>query len=269
MGPSIQIRDDQNSIADRCNELAIAANSILEQLPKQGDRQYRYFFGILVRYRTILSDIAVLLRKNNTSHFSSIFVLFRILLDDLIRLVSVWASLNPEEQLDQLDADAYKHRLDAMRLRVDYTTEFIPDLTFGQSMQAILDEEKNDFYSHSAYSHLFVDQAQKRLKKLPPISEALTRVTAKPNWNLKALSELNVLYKEMSGHVHYSTLVFKEDRDEERRKHEIAHFAVVQIYLYKELLIHLDFFHKRQVPIRAEFPALNQWFNSAVVIRED
>ena len=260
-------RENQEDISARCDQLARASDSLLKQLPTQGDRLDRYYFGILVRYRTVLGDIAAILRQNGSTHLTSAFILFRILLDDMIRLVTIWASTNPAEQLDQIDADAFKHRLEAMKLRAEYTVNHIPDADFGRIMTEKLDEVRKDFFSDPDRSHLFKDQGLQKLKTLPTISEALKKTPARPDWNLMRLSELNVLYKELSGQVHYSTIVFDHDRDLDRRSNEIAHFEAVQIYLYKELLIHLDFFRKKHQSLKLVCPELDAWFKSVVIER--
>lgn len=76
--------------------------------------------------------------------------------------------------------------------------------------------------------------------------------------------ELNVLYKELSAQVHYSTVIFAQDMDMTRRSIEIALLEIIQIYLYKELLMHFSFFKEEHTDIAWHCPELDHWFNSAV-----
>jgi hypothetical protein len=258
----------QEQIAARCNALAVCANSLLQQIPTVGNRTYQYYYGVLIRYRTVLGDITRILQNNSSTHISSAFILFRVLIDDMIRLITVWASQNPCEILDQIDADAISHSLKSKTLRVDYSIRFIPDESFGEQMSALLETEKTAFFSDQKNSHLFENQEQKKFKKLPPISDAFTNLETHPDWNIKALNELFVLYKELSGHIHYAPVVFWEDRDDERRENEIAYFEAVQIYLYKELLIHLSFFKQEHQSVELKCSELEIWFKGAVVMRK-
>src|SRR5690606_28096345 len=144
----------QDQIADTCDQLASAADGLLSQLPRKGGQQYRYFYGVLVRYRTMTHDIARLIRNNNTDHFTSVFALFRILLDDMIRVLTVWASNTPTEQLNQIDADAHRHRFESLRLRTEYTQEYA-NSDIGGKMKIKYDEEKAEFYANPKHARFF------------------------------------------------------------------------------------------------------------------
>lgn len=258
---------DQIGIADLCDLLAIAAQNLHTQLPSRGDELYRYYYGTLVRQRTFLGDIASILRIQSIQHLSSAFVLFRVLLDDTIRLVTVWASADPIEVLHQLDADATNHRVQAMLLRVRYSEKYIPDQNFTAKMRSAYETIIHDLKTDSSRANLFKDQAKAKYKYLPSISQALRITNPRNGWNIDALSELNVLYKELSTHVHYSPIVFNEDRDSERRQKEIAHFETVLVYLYKALWIRFEYFQNRLPATSWENPELDAWFENAVEYR--
>lgn len=253
--------ESKEVIADRCDVLSRCANGLIGQLPTKGDRTYVYFYGILVRYRTILGDIGSSLRANDMTHATSSFILFRILIDDLIRLITVWASLNPSEILDQIDADAMNHHFKAKDLRVEFEMVYNPKSEIGMRGAKMRESQWNEF-SPQKHKNLFRDVDCTKFKKLDPISDSFAKTKTKPGWDIKLLSELYVIYKELSGHVHYSTIIFFEDKDIGRRKIEISLFGRIQFFLYKELLIHNWFFSQSNSGVALNCPELERWFTS-------
>lgn len=257
--------ESEEDIANRCDALARCANGLIKQLPSKGDRTYQYFYGILVRYRTILGDIGAILRARHVTHATSAFILFRILLDDLIRLITVWASPEPSEILDRIDADALYHHFKAKSLRIEYEKEFNPSSEIGMRGAEMLASQRDEFRLNPERKNLFRDAECTKFKKLDPISESFTKTETRQEWDIRVLRELYITYKELSGHVHYSTITFWEDREVERREIEIARFGKIQIFLYKELLIHNWFFLQSNNKIALNCPELESWFTSVTV----
>lgn len=254
--------ESKEEIAGRCDALARCAKGLIEQLPTRGDRTYLYFYGVLVRYRTVLGDIGSSLRANDITHATSSFILFRVLLDDLMRLISVWASSNPSEILDQIDADAVNHHFKAKTLRIEYEKEYNPHSEIGMQGANLLETQKREFYGNPNHKNLFRDAECTKFKKIGLISDLFSRRETKPGWDIRVLSELYVIYKELSGHVHYSTITFGEDRDIEGREVEITLFGSIQFFLYKELLIHHLFFLQSNSKIVLNCQELESWFKS-------
>lgn len=131
--------------AETCAELSEVAARLIEQMNTLNPQQTtvaHFYKGIVVRTGVHLKDAATILRTNRDQHISSAFVVFRVLLDDLLRSCYVYASSDRQRAVDDLTAKAYKDWFktwkEAARLN--------QVLQLGDAMtDAIVDTERDKF----------------------------------------------------------------------------------------------------------------------------
>jgi len=131
----------------------------------------QFYLGLLVRERTILRDASEILKNNPEQQITSAFILFRVLLDDFIRLFSVYAKTDSmEDEIIKIQADAHSHRFKNIKESIEINNTYYNGQHTSLSTQQTFDTEKQKFLSNPDFDKFFEDKATFKFKKLPPIS---------------------------------------------------------------------------------------------------
>ncbi len=200
----------------------------------------KFFIGLLIRKRSILRDSLYVLKNHHDLEISSVFILYRTLLDDFIRTFSVYASpTNIEEEIIKIEADAHNHWYKNLKEQVEINNKYyngnnptLPtDNTYLTEKEKFLSDVSNDIF--------FEDKALFKFKKITPIA----RVFEIMSKDVKTISNAHayVVYKFLTQYVHYSNITFLLNNTVESRKLEINQIEEIMLYTYKELLMHYDF----------------------------
>ncbi|MGV9012372.1 MAG: hypothetical protein ACOH13_07245 [Flavobacteriales bacterium] len=223
--------------ADTCDDLSGLAAKLIDQfngLPMQQTEVAHFFKGIVVRTGVHLKDAALLLHTNHDQHLFSAFVLFRILLDDLLRSCYVFASTDRQEAVNTLTAKAYndwyKTWREAGRLN--------QSLQLGDAMTEALTERERDKFLSDAANDAYVltnGQGKRAFKKGVPTDQMVRIIEKCPR--VAAYSRGYVLFKQMSHYVHFSMLPYKLDRESDLRALEIRFIDEIMFLTYQLLRV--------------------------------
>ena len=234
-------KDETAKLAENIGNIA---EDLLKQLTQEKIRPTyieEFYLGLLQRTRIILKDAATILTNNHEKQICSAFILFRVLIDDFIRLFSVYASNNMEEDIIKIQADAHSHRFKNIEEDIKINEMFYAGQHEFLSTQKSLDDEKQKFLNNPLNDKMFIEKATFKLKKLPPISHVFNLMNS--DVKIKANAHSYIVYKFLSQYVHYSSLTFDLDRDDSTRKLEINQIEEILFYTYKMILIQYDYFH--------------------------
>jgi hypothetical protein len=191
--------------ATMANDIALIANDLGEQLTNHRINPTfieEFYLGILTRSRRILRDISNILSTNNDAQITSSFILFRVLLDDFIRLFSVYSSSNMEEEIVKILADAHNHRFKNMNESVELNNNFYQGQNTSLFTQSRYDIEKQKFLNNPAFDRFFENKSTFKFKRLTPIAEVFERLQS--DVNTKANAHSYITYKFLTQYVHYS-----------------------------------------------------------------
>jgi hypothetical protein len=203
----------------------------------------QFYLGLLVRERIILRDASIILKNNHEQQITSAFILLRVLLDDFIRLFSVYARANSmEDEIINIQADAHSHRFKNIKESIEINNTYYNGQHPSLSTQQMFEDEKQKFLNNPEYDKFFEDKTIFKFKKLPPISNVfeLMRSDVKTTANVHSY----IVYKFLTQHVHYSNLTFYLDNDTTTRKLEIDQIEEILLYSIKMLVMQFDYFRK-------------------------
>lgn len=223
--------------ADACDELSKLAAKLIAQfndLPKHQSAIMHFFKGVVVRTGVHLKDAAVVLRTNREKHLSSAFVLFQVLLDDLLRSCYVYASTDRQEAVNVLTAKAYNDWYKTWK----EAGLLNQSLQLGDAMtEALAEGERDKFLSDNANDAYVLtnDQGQRAFKKGMPTDQMVRTIEKCPR--VAAYSRGYVLFKLMSHYVHFSMLPYKLDRASDSRALEIRFIDEIMFLTYHLLRV--------------------------------
>lgn len=232
--------------ATMAKDIAYIADDLTQQLNKYKIKPTyveEFYLGILSRERRILRDISNILMTNNDQQITSSFILFRVLLDDFIRLISVYSSSDMEEEVTKILADAYNHRFKSIKESVELNDNLYNGQNPSLLTQIQYDTAKQSFIDNSEFDNLFENKQSFKFKRLTPISDVFERI--KTDVKIKANAHSYIVYKFLTQYVHYSNLAFSLDHDKNARKEEINQFEETLLYCYKMLLILYEYLNRR------------------------
>jgi len=235
---------NKDEVAQLSEEIGKMAEDILLQLQSlqlKPNFVEKFYYALLIRERTILQDISGVLRNNNLKNITSAFILFRVLLDDFIRLFSIYTSSNMEEEIIKLQANSWKHLFITIEESVKINNEFYS----GQN-PSLFTKEKQDMYMKVIiddpwYDKYFKNKAELTFKQGPTIAKVFEGLHSKGirvNSNIHA----HVIYKELSEYVHFSNFINPDHSP--IRNFEISQASEILLYCYKMVCIQYDFFRK-------------------------
>ena len=223
-----------------------------------------FYLGLLARERIILRDVSGILRNNNERHLTSVFILLRVLLDDFIRLFSVYAREEEmEEEIVKISADAYDHRFKNINYSVGINNTYYGGLHQSMAQQKMYDDEKQKILDNSYFDKFFVDKPNFKFKRLTTIADVFKLMSS--DVKTKSNVNANIVYKFLTQHVHYSNLTFYLDNDHKSRKVEIDQIEEILLYAIKMLVMQFDFFRKKY-SINWNDTKVSNYFNSKTII---
>jgi len=236
---------NKNETAVLTRDIGNVAADLLLQINKHKIKPNlveQFYLGILVRERVILRDIANVFENNHEQNITSVFILFRTLLDDFIRLFSVYVSKNMEEEIIRIQADAYNHRFKNLKESIEINDNHYDGNHNSLLTDEWLEKEKQSFLSNPEFDKFFEDKVSFKFKKLTPISKIFDSI--KSDVKTKANVHSYVTYKFLTQYVHYSNLAFYLERDLEARTVEILQLEEILLYCFKALQMEFEFFTK-------------------------
>ncbi len=224
-----------------------------------------FYFGLLVRERTILRDVSEILKNNNERHLTSVFILMRVLLDDFIRLFSVYAREEKmEEEIVKIVADGYNHRFKNIRQSIYINNTYYDGKHQSMAKQDMYDAEKEKFLTSKTFDRFFDDKNNFKFKRLTQIADVfeLMRSDVKTKSNVHAY----VVYKFLTQHVHYSNLTFYLDNDPKSRSVEIDQIEEILLYAIKMLVMQFDFFREKYSIVWNDTKVLNYFHAKTAIV---
>jgi hypothetical protein len=217
-----------------------------------------FYLGILIRIRILTRDVALILKNNNEQQIASAFILLRVVLDDFIRLFSVFARPNKmEEEVIKIKADAYFHRFKSIKESVSINDKYYNGTHASLSTQEFYDKEMEKFKNDPENDKYFADKSASKFKKLPPISETfrLMQNDVKVGANVNSIP----VYKFLTQYVHYSNYTLDIERRPKVREFEINQIEEILFYSYKSLLMIFGYFSS-SYPVKFDYKNLNEHF---------
>lgn len=235
----------KNETAQLAEDIGNIAANLLLQLNKHKIKPTfveEFYLGLLTRERIILRDASIILTNNTEKQITSAFILFRVLLDDFIRLFSVYASGNMNEEVVKIQADAHSHRFKNIKESIEINDSFYNGQHQSLATQQKLDNEKQSFLNNPAYDIFFADKVNFKFKKLPAIANVFDLM--KNNVKTTANVHSYVVYKFLTQYVHYSNLTYYLDNSIDSRKIEIDQIEEILLYAIKMLVMQFDYFQR-------------------------
>src|SRR5258705_346245 len=102
-----------SNLVDRTSQLA---DAIYQQLVGINPKfEERIFIGYLTRHVTVLPEIASILQKNSEQELTSVYILFRCLLDDFITLLHFKFNGYKRELLINHTASGFNHKFQTLQ----------------------------------------------------------------------------------------------------------------------------------------------------------
>jgi|GEM_PF-1959775 hypothetical protein len=205
----------------------------------------QYYVGILMRQRIILKDISVILKNNQERNITSAFVLFRVLLDNFVRLFSVLVDSNPEDIVTRLKAEAYEHELKTMKLSYEINDRYYYSQHPSLFTITRYKKEVEDARNAMEINNLFSNQTELKWKRPVQIAQVFETLD-RNNLDVKANVHSYVIYKHLSKYVHYSNLTYNIENTPNYREMEIKQLEELLFYSYKTIAICFSFFGKQK-----------------------
>lgn len=193
-------------LSDKCLEIITVLNS---HSKNRSDVEH-YLKGILVRHGLLLRDAAYIVETNRPEYRSSAFVLFRVILEDVARAHYVLTGNPMEEALNKINGQAYQHEFDQKRLWAQILAAEVGDGGRGAESFTItdVDQQLNEFKTDPANTKYVENGKLKRFdigQKNDALLYCLCRLDARAY----------LTYKRLSQFVHFSSLTYSAERNEE------------------------------------------------------
>lgn len=228
----------KDKIADFSYRVGEIAYLILTQLDKRRFAlRERFFVGMLERQATVLRDIHIILNKRTDLSITSASILFRCLLDDFILLLHVMETdqpkitFNEQKIIDFISksyGDRFKMYKESRATNEKYFGGKHPDL----ATSAHIDKEEKEFRGDPQNAIYLVDGKFAKMKSTKDIVDDFPVNDISRN-NAHAF----VVWKYLSGYVHYSIYEYQTKRNEEATKTEFNQLQEALTYCYKSILI--------------------------------
>ncbi len=253
---------NKDEIIDLTEKISNLAYDILIQLNEHKIKPTyidEFYLGILMRIRSFTRDIMLLLKSNHENQITSVFVLLRVMIDDFIRLFSVYARPKTmKEEIIKIEADAHDHRFKSINESASINNQFFNGNKEGYSTQEFYDEAVNKFKENPKNDKFFSNKETFKFKKLPPISNTfkIMQNDIKVNANIHSFA----IYKFLTQYVHFSNLTLDIQRTPSVRELEINQIEEILLYSYKALLMIYDYFNKTY-PIKLKDELIKTHYN--------
>lgn len=227
----------KEDIANLAESVGKVSNLILSQLSGKitPDFKESYLLGILSRSTILLRDITNILRNNETKHLTSVFILFRCLLDDFIHILYLKHNEFDEEEVIKITADAHRQRFNTIKASREINEKYFDgkyDQLQTSDKEALL---KEMFLADRDKDKFFQDKEQFRFKKFPNMQSLIDDLpeTEIGRANIHAF----VIWKFLSQYIHFSNLTFYLENDPKTREVEITQLEEILFYCYKTVFL--------------------------------
>lgn len=223
--------------AEACTQLAGVAALLIDQLnglPSQQSVVNHFYKGVIVRSGVHLKDAALLLSSNRDEHISSALIIFRVLLDDLLRSCYVYASSNRQSAIESLTAKAYSDWYNTWRDSAKLNTE----LHLGDALTEELANSMKDRFLNDPESACYLVQDRSgnlTFKNAPKTYEMLSVIKACPR--VAQYARGYILFRQMSHYVHFSMLPYRLDRSINLRSIELGFIDEIMFLTYHMLKV--------------------------------
>ena len=227
---------DKNVLAEYAHRVGAIAFDIVTQLDGTKTRtRERYFLGLLARQARLLDDISEMMARKEANSLTSVFILFRCLLDDFIVVLYFQTRGMNEADLIKHTASAYSKKF--KMIEDGYK---INDKHFGGTLRDMptkkyYDDRLNEFLSEKANEVFFKDVSKRTWKNF---IDTTTIVRELPNNGLgDANAHSLMLWKFMSNYVHYSVFTDTLEQSTATRQGEIDQLQEALSYVYKTIVM--------------------------------
>lgn len=252
---------DQGETGELAGKISSGATALLEQLEAnvQVDSEVtKFFLGTLVRLKVITRDAGELLATREPHHLDSAFILFRALLDDVIRVFAVYGAKRREELVICMNAEALSQIHSSFVSSVEINKVVYSGRAKGLLSETQLAEWVQELKRDERYASLFTNREELKFRRMPKNKELLKDI--EDDGYRETVQHANALYLRLSQHVHYSPFNFFAGRDAGHHQTLIGQLEECLIYSYKSLRMHFEYF---KWTVDLTWPATaDEWFAS-------
>jgi hypothetical protein len=245
-------KNEASILAEDLGKIAADILQQINELKITPTNVENFYLGLINRASVILKDTSFILKANSEQEITSAFILLRVLLDDFIRALSVYASNDRENEITLIEADALNHKFKTFQENVDINNNIYQGTHKSLSTQQEIDNALNKVLANTNFDKFFSNKnnlPKPKFKTLTPIANVF-KVLMNGNTYSDASIHSHALYKELTRHVHYSNISFPFDTEEKQKEAEINILPEALFYCYKMTLIYFEIFSKNHQLIR-------------------
>ncbi len=187
-----------------------------------------FFYGILARLQSLVTDISCLLSNRYNTSFTSIFILSRVILDDFATLHYICNSVDIIEEITKLNADAHDKTIKKVSELADLNENFLNGKFPHYPTHNVLTELKKVIINKSDSDKYFINKEEMRFKKFLTMRDLIVSYKGKDSY--ADLSRLYFRWRQLSDYVHYSK--FSYDYDVQNQNPEYQYNDVEEFLLY-------------------------------------
>lgn len=230
---------DTDILANQANRLAQIALDIATDLNHSKiDLKGKYLLGLLMRQTTLLQDIAAILTGRPDGQHSSVFILFRCLLDDHITIMHFYGNKPYDEPLLSHTASALEYWEKIILESSKINQKYFNGTSVSLATNSDVDKRKKDFRDTPDSSYFFIDETKTKFKKFPQIAQLVDK------FEVNALNKAGVhsypLWCYLSKYVHYSGLTFVLEYEKETFDLSIRQLREALFYVYRTIVMASD-----------------------------
>lgn len=188
----------------------------------------QFLMGVLGRQAMILRDIHKLLRFNSDRNMTSVFILFRCLLDDYLIVLYFADSNFDDESFIRHTAKANSLKMailsESRKINERFFNYTNPDLATA----AIEQQELEEFRNNPTNGIYYKDPERTVMKGFPNTSHIIGMLAVNDE-NTSAAHSF-VVWKLLSNYVHYSHITYQITKSKEVREIEIQQLQEILYY---------------------------------------
>jgi hypothetical protein len=207
---------------------AIASDICQQMSGREIGFREQFLMGILDRQAMILRDVSFLLRRNSDRNMTSVFILFRCLLDDYLTLLYFANSNFDEESFIKHTANAHSKKLSMLSESRKINERFFNGANPDLATAAMEQLEREEFRNNPTNAIYYTDNARTTMKGFPPTSQIVGALTVNAE-NISAAHSFAV-WKLLSTYVHYSQITYQITKSKEVREIEIYQLPEILFY---------------------------------------
>jgi hypothetical protein len=195
----------------------------------------QYLMGALSRQGLILEDISKLLAANSPHNMTSVFILFRCLLDDYLTILYLSDSQFSEESFIRHTAQAHSKGLSMLTESRKINERFFGGLNPDLASAATEQEDRDEFRNDPANSIYYTNATKMAMKSFCTTSSIVGSLTVNAENTTAAHSF--VVWKMLSHYVHYSHLTYDIIKAEGVREIEVNQLQEILYYCLRSVVL--------------------------------